>query len=93
VLFNIRVPADAAVWVNGQQTTQTGPHREFLSSGLAPGRSYTFDIRARWTGSDGKSAEGQRAITVQGGERRTVDFLTAPSPEPILLSPPRETGR
>jgi uncharacterized protein (TIGR03000 family) len=75
VLFSVRVPSDAIVWFNGFKTDQTGPRREFASAGLAPGRTYTFDIRARWTGQDGKIVDVDRRISVQGGERRTVDFL------------------
>ena len=78
VLIGIRVPADAAVWINGTRTGQSGPRREFLSSGLAPGRSYTFDISACWAGPAGKLVESEKRLTVRGGERRTVD-LTAGS--------------
>jgi uncharacterized protein (TIGR03000 family) len=70
------VPAEAAVWINGVRATQTGPLREFVSSGLAPGRTYTFTVAARWTGPDGQVADAQRRVTVQGGEHRTVDFTT-----------------
>ena len=75
VLFSIRVPANADVWINGEKTTQSGPQREFLSSGLAPGRTYTFTIRARWAVPDGTTVQLERRVSVQGGERRTVDFL------------------
>jgi uncharacterized protein (TIGR03000 family) len=89
VLFNIQVPADAAVWVNGQPTHQMGPRREFMSSGLEPGRSYTFSVRARWTAPGGKIVEQERRITVQGGERRTVDFLTPNENPPLEPASPR----
>jgi uncharacterized protein (TIGR03000 family) len=76
VLLSIRVPADAVVQINGAPTTQNGPRREFISSGLAPGRSYTFVVTARWTEPDGQATELEQRIHVQGGERRNVDFLT-----------------
>jgi uncharacterized protein (TIGR03000 family) len=76
VLLNIRVPADAIVQINGALTTQNGPRREFISSGLAPGRTYTFVVTARWTGPDGQATKLEQRIHVQGGERRNVDFLT-----------------
>jgi uncharacterized protein (TIGR03000 family) len=75
VLLSVRVPPDAIVQVNGVKTTQTGPRRELMSSGLLPGRSYTFTISAQWTGPNGDTVEVQRRIAVQGGERRTIDFL------------------
>jgi uncharacterized protein (TIGR03000 family) len=79
VLINVRVPADATVWMNGAPTNQTGGRREFISSGLQPGRTYTFSIRAQWTGPDGKVIAQERQVSVQGGERRNVDFF-APAP-------------
>jgi uncharacterized protein (TIGR03000 family) len=84
VLLSIRVPNEAIVRINGVQTIQTGPRREFLSSGLVPGRSYTFDVRAQWTGPDGKPVEYQRRISVQGGERRAVDFLMSSIPDQVV---------
>jgi uncharacterized protein (TIGR03000 family) len=75
VLLSIRVPPDAIVLINGTKTTQQGPRREFMSSGLTPGRTYTFSIRARWTGPDGQAIQREQRLAVQGGERRTVDFL------------------
>jgi uncharacterized protein (TIGR03000 family) len=80
VLLSIRVPPDAAVWINGEQTAQGGPRREFVSSGLEPGRTYTFVVTARWAGPDGQAVELERRVHVQGGERRNVMFLTPPPP-------------
>lgn len=73
VLFNVKVPPQAEVWINGDKTSRTGSQREFISNGLIPGRTYTYEIRARWT-ENGKEVERTRKIKVQGGERRTVDF-------------------
>jgi uncharacterized protein (TIGR03000 family) len=79
MLLSIRVPPDAIVRINGTQTNQNGPRREFMSSGLTPGRSYTFVVTAQWTEPNGQVVELERRIPVQGGERRNVDF-TMPSP-------------
>jgi uncharacterized protein (TIGR03000 family) len=86
VLFNVRVPANATVWVNGGQTTQTGPRREFMSSGLTPGKTYNFEIRAQWE-QGGKIVDQTRKVPIQGGERRTVDFLSAPAAPPVPPAP------
>jgi uncharacterized protein (TIGR03000 family) len=75
----IHTPADAAVWINGIKTNQTGPAREFVSSGLDAGRTYTFDLRAQWTTADGKPKDLNRKVHVLAGERSTIDF-TSPSP-------------
>jgi uncharacterized protein (TIGR03000 family) len=80
MLLSIRVPPDALVRINGEQTGQNGARREFLSSGLSPGRTYTFVVTAQWTGPEGKAVEREQRIHVQGGERRNVDFLM-PYPE------------
>jgi uncharacterized protein (TIGR03000 family) len=93
VLLSIRVPPDATVQINGVPTTQNGPRREFVSSGLAPGRTYTFVVTARWTGPNGQAVELQRRIPVQGGERRNVDFTLPSSPPPNELAPVAGAGR
>jgi uncharacterized protein (TIGR03000 family) len=76
VMLSILVPPQAVVRINGAQTAQGGPRREFVSSGLAPGRMYTFVVTARWPGQNGQAVELEQRIRVQGGERRHVDFLT-----------------
>src|SRR5579883_1580302 len=78
----VRVPADATVWVNGVKTTQKGTRREFNSTGLEQGRSYTFSVRAQWTGANGSVVETDRRITVQAGERRSLDFMSVPALPP-----------
>jgi uncharacterized protein (TIGR03000 family) len=75
MLLSIRVPPNAVVRINGEKTNQTGPRREFLSSGLSPGRTYTFVVTAQWTEPDGQAVQLERRVQVQGGERRNVDFL------------------
>jgi uncharacterized protein (TIGR03000 family) len=72
--LDVRVPANAQVWVEGQQTRQTGPEREFVSPPLDPNRSYTYDLRARWE-ENGRMVDRTRQVPVRAGERRTVDFL------------------
>ena len=75
------------VRINGERTSQNGPRREFMSSGLAPGRTYTFAVTVQWTGSSGETFELERRVSVQGGERRNVDFLMAPpSPPPAIAA-------
>lgn len=76
MLLSMRVPPDAVVRINGEKTNQSGPRREFLSSGLSPGRTYTFVVTAQWTEPDGQDVQLERRVQVQGGERRNVDFLT-----------------
>lgn len=82
VILSVRVPSDAVVRINGEATTQNGPRRDFVSSGLSPGRTYTFVLSAHWTGPNGQQVELERRVQVQGGERRNVDFLAPSEPAP-----------
>jgi uncharacterized protein (TIGR03000 family) len=91
VQLSIRVPPDAVIRINGEPTTQSGPRREFVSSGLAPGRTYTFVVTARWAAANGQAVELEQRVHVQGGERRNVDFLMSSAP-PEDPPPIRRTG-
>ena len=69
----LSVPADAQVWFDGEPTKQTGELRHFVSPPLAPGRSYTYDVRVRWT-KDGKPVEEERRVRVRAGASSWSDF-------------------
>jgi uncharacterized protein (TIGR03000 family) len=94
VTLIVRVPDGATVWVNGAKTNQTGVRREFVSTGLTPGRTYTFLVRAQWADGRGIVTDRDRVVTVQAGERRAIDFgltalpLGAGPPAPIVPSAP-----
>ena len=75
VHFDVRVPADAAIWFDGVKTTQNGSAREFVSPPLAPGREYTYEIRARWK-MEGREVSQSQRVTVRAGERVSVSFPT-----------------
>jgi uncharacterized protein (TIGR03000 family) len=75
VLLSIRVPPDAVVRINDVATTQSGPRREFISSGLEPGRTYTFIVSAQLLGANGQRRELEQRVQVRGGERWTIDFV------------------
>jgi len=72
VQVNVPMP-DAEVWFEGSPTQQRGTTREFDSPELAPGRIYTYHIRARWQDS-GQMRDETRAVKVQPGQTVTVDF-------------------
>jgi len=75
-LIELRVPANAQVWFNGQATRQTGSQREFVSPPLQPGQEYTYTIRARWM-QNGQPVDQTRALQVAATERHTVNFMAA----------------
>jgi uncharacterized protein (TIGR03000 family) len=80
VKVDVRVPADAELWFEGQKTNQTGAERTFQSPPLEPGQKYVYDVRARWK-ENGKEVEQTRKVRVRAGERVTVDF-TKPDSNP-----------
>ena len=67
------MPADAEVWFDGEKTKQTGALRQFVSPPLAPGRSYSYAVRVRWT-KDGQPVEEERRISVRAGAWSRFDF-------------------
>jgi len=75
--ITIRVPVNAEIWFEGDRTQQTGTSREFVSPPLDRGRTFTYDVRARWTDNNGKVMEKTEKVTVEAGRRSRVDFLTS----------------
>ncbi len=75
----VKLPADAALWVGGDFTTQTGTVREFNSPPLTVGQKSWYVLRARWIEGE-KYFDRTRKVAVTGGETTRVDF-TAPEKE------------
>jgi len=76
--IQVRVPGNAQVWIEGEQTTRTGPAREFVSPRLAPGKDYQYEVKARWT-ENGRTVDQVRSATVRANQTTVVDF-TQPAP-------------
>jgi uncharacterized protein (TIGR03000 family) len=72
-VVQVEVPADATLWFDGVQTKQTGALRTFSTPNLESGRSYHYDVKARWE-QNGKPVERTRRVDVYAGARVTVDF-------------------
>jgi uncharacterized protein (TIGR03000 family) len=77
VTIDVRVPANAEIWFEGQKTSQMGSFRRFISPPLEPGKEYTYEIRASWTEEKGPPQEQKRQINVRAGERQTLNLLVA----------------
>jgi len=75
-MLEVRVPANAEVWFGNSKTEQTGAVRYFASPSLEPGATYTYDVKARWTGADGQPVERAKTARIQAGARVAVDFNT-----------------
>ena len=73
-MLELRVPENAEVWFDGDRTSQTGTLRHFESPTLESGRTYTYQIRARWTDAEGKPVDRTKQVKVQTGSRVGVDF-------------------
>jgi uncharacterized protein (TIGR03000 family) len=72
--LDVRVPADAQIWFDGEPTSQTGSIRSFVSPPLEPGKSFTYEIRARWV-DNGNVVDLIKQVQVHAGDRVPVDFL------------------
>ena len=77
----VRVPTDARVYVNGMLTRTPGSYRQYVSRGLAPGRSYTYEIRAE-VDRDGRQVSETQTVTVQAGDMRQTAFRLDPHATP-----------
>lgn len=75
VQINVRVPASAEIWFDGNKTTQTGASREFVSPALDNDAERSYEIRATWT-ENGRPVDQTRTVTFHAGDRITVNFMT-----------------
>jgi uncharacterized protein (TIGR03000 family) len=66
--IQLRVPAGARIWIEGEQTAQTGTDRAFVSPPLVPGYDYVYRVRVQWN-EDGKTVERNRDVTMHTGDR------------------------
>ncbi|HEY7424937.1 MAG TPA: TIGR03000 domain-containing protein [Gemmataceae bacterium] len=74
-ILRIRLPADARLVVEGQETKQTGPNRRFTSPPLTPGKKYNYTFE--WTyRKDGKPVTQTRIVYFRAGENKEVDLTT-----------------
>lgn len=71
----VLVPANARVWVDGQPMSSVGAERQFVTPELNPGKSFTYQIKARWM-EGGRPVEQVRTARVQANRSTTVDFTS-----------------
>jgi uncharacterized protein (TIGR03000 family) len=69
----VSVPANAEIWFDGDRTNQVGAMRTFRSPPLLPGKTYQYEVRARWL-DNGKVMEQKVSVEVQAGGRAQVRF-------------------
>ena len=74
----MKVPAGAKVFVNGVPTRSVGAVRHYVSRGLTPGQSYTYNLQVEFV-RDRERVRERRTIKLIGGDSRTVVFGRPPS--------------
>jgi uncharacterized protein (TIGR03000 family) len=84
----IRLPANATLWILGHQMTLTGAVRHFYSPPLAEGETYTYEFHARWTDATGRTVERTKNLDVKAGSWMGIDFNR---PDESHLMPPIHT--
>jgi uncharacterized protein (TIGR03000 family) len=67
VRVNLRVPSDAKISFDGNQTNQTGTMRSFVSPPVDVGPEYAYQIQVQWK-HDGKDVTQTRQISVHAGD-------------------------
>jgi uncharacterized protein (TIGR03000 family) len=88
--IRMEVPADAEVWIDGAKSVQTRRVRDFVSPLLDPGKSYSYEVRCRWT-VDGRAVEQTRKVHIRANAWTAVDF-TRSTARPEVLQPPKSTS-
>ena len=67
----VRLPAQATLTIDGQQTQQRSDTRTFTSPPLEPGKVYTYTLRAEMD-RDGHTVRDTKTIDVRAGQRSEV---------------------
>ncbi|HEY7311677.1 MAG TPA: TIGR03000 domain-containing protein [Gemmataceae bacterium] len=71
--LHVRLPADARLVVEGQETKKTGSLRLFISPPLTPDKNYSYTFL--WTfRKDGKTFAGEKKVLVRAGDDKEVDL-------------------
>ena len=72
--LSVRVPdANADVWLDKVETKQRGAVRSFESPPLEAGKTYRYEVVARWT-ENGRERAESRTVVGKAGETVAVDF-------------------
>ncbi|HLA86206.1 MAG TPA: cyclic lactone autoinducer peptide [Thermoguttaceae bacterium] len=72
-LLTVWVPANAKVYINGNETTTQGTRRRYVSNGLQSGLTYKYEVRAEVV-RNGMVAEEQKTVYLTAGAAEGVAF-------------------
>lgn len=73
VIFTVRLPDNATLFVNGEVTTSVGNMRQFISRRLVEGAHYAYTVRVEMPRGATPMVE-ERLIVATAGEHRQVTF-------------------
>ena len=77
VNMEVVLPENATLWIQDQQMSESGAVRRFVSPALETGKSFTYNLRAKWTDASGQSVERTKKVDVKAGSWIGVDFNKA----------------
>lgn len=71
----VSVPADAKVWFDDSPTQQGGSERLFETPPLAPGKTYSYVIKAQWRSADGQDVIRKQQVSVRANQSSNMEFV------------------
>jgi uncharacterized protein (TIGR03000 family) len=86
VYLTVNVPSAAKVYVNDKLTTSQGSVRQFVSRGLALGKSYKFEVRAELETADGQVVKEEKSLVVSAGVEEQLQFAFSDTKAKIQTS-------
>jgi uncharacterized protein (TIGR03000 family) len=93
-IIELDVPAEARVYVNDRLTQTTGIHRRFVSPGLTPGLTYTYQVRVEIPAKPVPVVQ-TKSVKLHAGDEQLLAFhrtansqnvAAAPAPLPTSLT-------
>ena len=85
-MLTVWVPEDAKVMINGLETRSTGSRRQYYSSGLKPGLTYTYVVRAQVI-RNGQVQEDTQTVTLAAGQTNSLAFRFNATPQQVATTP------
>jgi len=84
-LLTIAVPQDAQVYVNGMLTKTPGAQRQYVSYGLQPGYSYTYEVQAVVI-RNGQRLSDTQVVRIRVGDAHDLAFDFAARADEVIAS-------
>jgi uncharacterized protein (TIGR03000 family) len=73
----VKLPADAQLEIGGFKSKQTGEVRKFESPTLAPGKKYSYLLKATWM-AEGKEVVRETKVVLSAGQTEEIDVRQLP---------------